>query len=78
MTNRVHFISLIKKNTNIKILLFVETKHVSLFLALKKKAAISLKGASHEIDFGQICYQKKDLEKLEVRGWFIKSTGPRA
>ena len=23
---------------------------------------------------GRIWYQKKDLEKLEVRGWFIKST----
>ena len=38
----------------------------------------NLKGASHENQFGQIWYQKKDLEKLEVRGWLIKFTGPRA
>ena len=35
-------------------------------------------GASHEIDFGQIWYQKKDLEKLEVRGLFIKLADARA
>ena len=34
-----------------------------------------LKGASHEIELGKIWYQKKDLEKLEVRGWVVKSTG---
>ena len=33
---------------------------------------------SHEIDFGQIWYQKKDLEKLEVRRWFIKLADARA
>jgi len=27
-----------------------------------------LKGVSHEIDMGQIWYQKKDLEKLELHG----------
>ena len=34
----------------------------------------SLKGASHEIELRQIWYQKKDLEKLEQRGWVQKST----
>ena len=29
-----------------------------------------LKGASHEIEIGCIWYQKKDLEKFYVRGWF--------
>ena len=28
-----------------------------------------LKGASHEIEMGRIWYQKKDLEKLELRGY---------
>ena len=27
-----------------------------------------LKGASHEIEMGRIWYQKKDLEKLKLRG----------
>ena len=40
---------------------------------LQKDLSI-LKGASHEIELGQIWYQKKDLEKLEVRGWVLKST----
>ena len=35
---------------------------------------LNLKGAYHEIELGQIWYKKKDLEKLEVRGWVLKST----
>jgi len=31
----------------------------------------NLSGASSEIEFGRISYQKKDLEKLELRGWFL-------
>jgi len=38
----------------------------------------TLKGASHENQFGQIWYQKKDLEKLEVRGLVFKSTDAQA
>ena len=45
---------------------------------IRTKCIFRLKGASHKIDFGQILYQKKDLQKLEVREWLIKSTGPRA
>ena len=37
-----------------------------------------LKGASHEIEFGQIWYQKKDLEKLELRGWVPMLSDARA
>ena len=35
---------------------------------------ISLKGASHEIPMGQIWYQMKDLEKLELRGYIFALT----
>ena len=37
-----------------------------------------LKGASHEIEMGRIWYQKKGLEKLEVRGYFIMSVDAHA
>ena len=37
----------------------------------------SLKGASHEIELSQIRYQKKDLEKLELRGWVPTGTNAR-
>ena len=30
--------------------------------------SVPLKGASHETEMGQIWYQKKDLEKLELHG----------
>jgi len=30
-----------------------------------------LKGASHETEMGQIWYQKKDLEKLELRRYLL-------
>ena len=36
-----------------------------------------LKGATHEIEMGQIWYQKKDLEKLELRGWVPTLTSAR-
>ena len=39
---------------------------------------IPLKGASPQIEIGCIWYQKKDLEKLEVRGWFRVLTDARA
>jgi len=34
-----------------------------------KNVLAYLKGASHEIEMGRIWNQKKDLEKLELRGW---------
>ena len=37
-----------------------------------------LKGASHEIEFGRIWYQKNDLEKLALRGWVPIVSGARA
>ena len=42
--------------------------------AFKSRVTLPLKGASHEIEMGQIWYQKKDLEKLELRGKVIVST----
>ena len=33
-----------------------------------------LKGASHEIEIGQIWYQKKELEKLELRRYILALT----
>jgi len=33
-----------------------------------------LKGDSHEIEMGQIWYQKKDLEKLELHGYILAVT----
>jgi len=38
----------------------------------------ALKGAWHEILTVVCWYQKKDLEKLEQRGWVLKSTDARA
>jgi len=37
----------------------------------------NLKGASHEIEVSQIWYLKKDLEKLELRGWVPTRTKAR-
>ena len=37
---------------------------------MKPTIYTGLKGASHEIEMDRIWYQMKDLEKLELRGWF--------
>jgi len=41
---------------------------------LKGREFDALKGASHEIELGQIWYQKKDLETLEQRGYILALT----
>jgi len=40
----------------------------------KVKLWDSLKGVSHKIEMGQIWYQKKDLEKLELHGYILALT----